>query len=161
MVFNVTFSYILAVSFIGGRNQSSWRKQTFNHWQTSQCCIEYTSAWAGFELTTLVMISTDCIGSVKSNYNRTMMAHVCRDSLLVFIYTRMTITFCILYFRCPIIHGLDVAVITQHFLQLEMHVCALSCLLFSGEEETIQVKYSSCLFHGESYLVFIFISATL
>jgi hypothetical protein len=28
------------------------------------CCIEYTSPWAGFELTTLVMIDTDC----KSNY---------------------------------------------------------------------------------------------
>jgi hypothetical protein len=26
-------------------------------------------AWAGFELTTLVVISTDCIGSCKSNYH--------------------------------------------------------------------------------------------
>jgi hypothetical protein len=26
-------------------------------------------AWVGFELTTLVVIGTDCIGSCKSNYN--------------------------------------------------------------------------------------------
>ena len=35
-------------------------------------CIEYTSPWAGFELTTLVPIvatGTDCTGSCKSNYH--------------------------------------------------------------------------------------------
>ena len=31
------------------------------------CCIEYTSLWAGFELTTLVVIGTDCT-SCKSSY---------------------------------------------------------------------------------------------
>jgi hypothetical protein len=29
-------------------------------------------AWAGFELTTLVVIGTDCIGSYKSNYHKIM-----------------------------------------------------------------------------------------
>jgi hypothetical protein len=29
----------------------------------------YTSAWSRFELTTLVVIGTDCIGSCKSNYH--------------------------------------------------------------------------------------------
>ena len=29
----------------------------------------YTSLWAGFELTTSVVIGTDCIGSCKSNYH--------------------------------------------------------------------------------------------
>ena len=33
------------------------------------CCIEYTSQWVGFELTTLLVIATDCIGSCKSNYH--------------------------------------------------------------------------------------------
>ena len=33
------------------------------------CCIEYTSPWAGFDLTTSVVISTDCIGSCESNYH--------------------------------------------------------------------------------------------
>ena len=35
----------------------------------AKCCIEYTSLWAGFELTTTVMISIDCTGSCKSNYH--------------------------------------------------------------------------------------------
>ena len=42
------FSYIVAISFIGGGNRRSAR---------------------GFELTTLVVIGTDCIGSCKSNYH--------------------------------------------------------------------------------------------
>jgi hypothetical protein len=31
--------------------------------------IEYTSPWMGFELTTLVVIGTDCTGSCNSNYH--------------------------------------------------------------------------------------------
>ena len=31
--------------------------------------MEYTLPWAGLELTTLVVIGTDCIGSCKSNYH--------------------------------------------------------------------------------------------
>ena len=38
---------------------------------------EYTSTWAGFEHTTLVVIDTDCIGCCKSNYHTitTMTSH--------------------------------------------------------------------------------------
>jgi hypothetical protein len=32
----------------------------------------YTSSWSRFELTTLVVIGTDCIGSCKSNYHTIM-----------------------------------------------------------------------------------------
>jgi len=32
-------------------------------------CIEYTSPWTGFKLTTLMVICTDCTGSCKSNYH--------------------------------------------------------------------------------------------
>jgi hypothetical protein len=39
-------------------------KPVASHWQT--CCIEYNSLWTGFELTTLVVIFTDCRG--KFNY---------------------------------------------------------------------------------------------
>jgi hypothetical protein len=46
-----------------------------SHWQTLShydvWCIEYTSAWAGLDPTTLVPIGTDCIGSSKSNYHTT------------------------------------------------------------------------------------------
>ena len=33
----------------------------------NQCCIDYTSPWAGLKLTTLVVICIDCIGSCNSN----------------------------------------------------------------------------------------------
>jgi hypothetical protein len=33
------------------------------------CCIEYNSPWLVFELTTLVVIDTDSMGSCKSNYH--------------------------------------------------------------------------------------------
>ena len=57
------FSYIVAINFISGGNQSTRRKPptcrksltTFS----AQSCTEYTSPWAGFELTTLVVISTE------------------------------------------------------------------------------------------------------
>ena len=74
--FQQYFSYIMAVSFIGGGNRSTRRKPPT--YRTSPinfityklyCCIKYTSPWAGFELTTLVVIGTDCKGSCKSNYN--------------------------------------------------------------------------------------------
>ena len=61
------------VSFIGGGNRNTWRKPpTCRKSLTSfitYCCIEYTSPWAVFELTTLVVISTDSIGSCKCNYH--------------------------------------------------------------------------------------------
>ena len=43
-------------------------------------------AWVGFELTTLVMIGTDCIGSYKSNYH-TMTTTTAPSTLLVIVLT--------------------------------------------------------------------------
>ena len=50
--------YIVAVSFIGGGNRSTWKKKP------PTCHV----ALAEFELTTLAVMDTDCIGSFKSNY---------------------------------------------------------------------------------------------
>ena len=71
--FQQYFRYIMAVSFIGGGNRSLRRKpspcrKSLTNFIT-QCCIEHTSAWAGFELTTLVEIGTDCKGSCKPTYH--------------------------------------------------------------------------------------------
>jgi hypothetical protein len=49
----------VAVSFIGGGHWSTRRKS----------CIEYTSSWTRSDLTTLMVIRTDCISSCKSNYH--------------------------------------------------------------------------------------------
>ena len=46
----------------------------------------YSSPWSRFELTTSVVIGTDCIGSCKSNYHTTMATtapHICRDIAIV------------------------------------------------------------------------------
>ena len=71
--FQQYFSYIMAVSFIGGGRRSTRRKpQTCRKSLTNFIklwCIEYSSPWVGFRLTTLVAISTDGTGSCKSNYH--------------------------------------------------------------------------------------------
>ena len=53
----------MEVSFIDGRNRSTWRKP-----QTC-CCIEYIMPRTGFYLTTFVVIGTGYKGSCKSNYH--------------------------------------------------------------------------------------------
>jgi hypothetical protein len=70
--FHQYFSYIVSVSFIGGGNQTSRRKpptcrKSLTNFITSWY-IEYTSPSAVFEITTLVVIMTDCTDSCKSNY---------------------------------------------------------------------------------------------
>jgi hypothetical protein len=72
MVFNATFNNI---SIIGGGNRST----RINHWPATSdwqtlshnVVLEYTSPWAGFVLTKLVVINTDDIGSYKSMRSRT------------------------------------------------------------------------------------------
>jgi len=65
-LFQQYFSYIVAVSFIGGGNQRTRRKPPTCRKSLTNlitwCCIKYTLPWAGFELTTLVVIGTHCTG---------------------------------------------------------------------------------------------------
>ena len=54
----------MVVSVIGGGKRSALRKppacrKSLTNFIT-ECCIEYTSPCAGFKLTTLVVIDTDC-----------------------------------------------------------------------------------------------------
>jgi hypothetical protein len=47
-----------------------------NHWQTlSHNVVSSTPRLSGFELITLAVMCTDCIGSYKSNYHTVMTAH--------------------------------------------------------------------------------------
>jgi hypothetical protein len=67
MVFNCTFNNISAILW-----QSVLLVEETEENLITQCCIECTSPWAGFELTILVVIGTDCTGSCKSNYHTIM-----------------------------------------------------------------------------------------
>ena len=73
MMFNATFNNVSDIyrgdSYIGGGNRSTRRKPK-NLWQTLSHNIA-SSTWTGFELTTLVVIGTGCIGSCKSQPRRT------------------------------------------------------------------------------------------
>ena len=71
MVFNATFDNISVISWqsvllveetgVPGENH----RPVTSYWET----YRYTFPWIGFELTTLVVIGTDCTGSCKSNYH--------------------------------------------------------------------------------------------
>jgi hypothetical protein len=60
----------VAVNFIGRGNgvPGENHRPITSHWQTFHIML-YTSPWLRFELTTSVVIDTDCIGSCKSNYH--------------------------------------------------------------------------------------------
>ena len=64
--------HIVVVDFIGGGNQSTWRKpSTCRKSDTGKRyhIMFYRVHRAALELTNLVVIGTDCIGSNKSNYH--------------------------------------------------------------------------------------------
>jgi hypothetical protein len=68
MMINITFSYIMAVSFIGGVNRMYPEKTTDLLQITDKLYhIKYkcTRRLSGIQLTTLVVIGTDCIGTQK------------------------------------------------------------------------------------------------
>jgi len=70
--FQQYFSYIVAVSFIGRGNRGTRRKPPTCSVQVTDKLYHillYASPWSRFELTTSVVIDTDCIGSCKSNYH--------------------------------------------------------------------------------------------
>jgi hypothetical protein len=69
---NATFKNISVISWRSVLlvKKTGVPSENVSHWQTlSHNVIEYTSPWTGFELTLLVVIGTDCIGSCKSNYH--------------------------------------------------------------------------------------------
>ena len=73
MVFTATFNNMFAIPWrsvlLVDETAENYRPSA-SHWQalSHKSCFDYTSPWADFELTNLVVISTDCIGSFKSNY---------------------------------------------------------------------------------------------
>ena len=72
MVFNVTFNNISAMlsrSVLLVEETEENHRPAASHWQTlSHNIVSSTPRLRGLDLTTLVVIGTDCIGSYTSNY---------------------------------------------------------------------------------------------
>jgi len=69
MVLNATFNNISAISWRSVLLVGETGVHVASHWQTSSHnVVSSTPHLSGFEITTLVMIGTDCIGSHKSSY---------------------------------------------------------------------------------------------
>jgi hypothetical protein len=92
MVFNATFTYISVISWHSVLLvYPEYPEKTTDHSQVTNklyhimLCI---SSWSRFELTTSVVIRTDCIGSCKSNYH-TITATMAPTLFLVKLTTRM------------------------------------------------------------------------
>ena len=85
-VFNATFSSIstllVTVSFIDGGNLNTREKMHTCCKSLTDvitwCCNEYISSWVVFELTTLLVIGTDCMRLLQINYHAitSMTAHI-------------------------------------------------------------------------------------
>ena len=75
LVFDATFNNISVISWrsvllveeTGGPGEN--HQPVASHWQTLSHNVVLSSPWSRFELTTSVVIGTDCIGSCKSNYH--------------------------------------------------------------------------------------------
>ena len=85
------FHYVKKLSFrflwcLSWRKPPSCRKSLVNF--ITYCWIDHTSSWAGFKLTTSVVIGTDCTDSCKSNY------HTITTTTIYWLYT-----FCVLFLK--------------------------------------------------------------
>jgi hypothetical protein len=112
MVFNATFNTISVISWqsvflveeTGVPRENHWlcRKSQINF--ITSCCIKYSSPWKRFELTTLVLIGTDCTGSCKSNYH--MVTTKMAPYLLVrlMIYNR-SYAICSIWFSTKLVYS--------------------------------------------------------
>ena len=85
LFFWLDYRFSILVSFIDGENQSTLKKpptcrKSLTNFNT-YCCIKCTMPWTGLELTTLVVIGTDCTGSCKSNYHTTTTVPWCLNNM--------------------------------------------------------------------------------
>jgi hypothetical protein len=98
VLFNATFNSISVISWrlvlfdeetgIPGQNH----RPPVCHWQTlSHCCIEHSSSWAGFELTTLVDIGTYCIDRYTSKYHTITTAPTTSSSSVIMFKAHLQI----------------------------------------------------------------------
>jgi hypothetical protein len=94
MVFNATFNNISVIDE-GNRSTRINHRPATSHWKTlsHNVVLEYTSLWAGFEITKLVVINTDGLGryiSVRSQPWRLLFLYNIQDDKFINVkYTTM------------------------------------------------------------------------
>ena len=134
MLFNATFNSISVISWLSvllvEETCSTWRNHRKSHWQT--LCIEYTSQWVGFELTTLVVIGTDCTDSCKSNYHTKTTTTAPKYNIIIIIQT---------------INTTDHRISYMYYL-IYMYYDVSEWLMFSANSAISQ------LYHGENKFIF-------
>ena len=143
MVFSALFNNISVRSwqsvFICGGNRSTWRKPPTCRKSLTNLityCIEYTCPWTMIELTTLVLIGTDCIGRCKSNYHTiTTTTAPCSNLILVYIYIDISFEYkilCNLYTVCYIWEQRRIIPRGKSWDQLDWFIFATSLCLFQA-----------------------------
>jgi hypothetical protein len=130
MVFNATFSNILVISWQSVLFMEDPEKTTDLSQVTDKLYhIMYTSPWSRFELTTSVVIGTDCIGSCKSNYH-------------MITATAVPIVFCI-YFEALIFHICFYFPWFIEFILIQTWCCSVYLLIFLSKYHHSNYSYIS------------------
>ena len=160
MVFNATYNNISVISrrsvllVSGNRRKPPTCRMSLTNF--TWCCIVYTSAWARFELTTLVLIGTDCTGSCKSNYltitTTTAPVHKCisylKFSLVSCSFQQLRSYLLEIFFRSLFIPAIEIR------SPLALHT--LSCyVLYSGVYDIITWRFLCwpCYWSDASYTI--------
>ena len=112
----------MAVNVIGGGKRNTRRKPTTYQKSPANfmtyCCIEYILSWAGFEIPTLVVIVTDCMGSCRSNY------HTITTTTAKLPFSFTYVFFCISMSDCALM-------INVKFVILQFHQNHIGCVMVS------------------------------
>ena len=90
------------------------------------CCSEYTSSWTGFELTTLVVIGTDYIGSYKSKYHAikvTIAPDLIEISIIMFVWYCVVINQIALYNTTLASISIKYSICITHWVKLLIVLC--------------------------------------
>ena len=133
MVLNTTFNIISAISWRSvflvkeTRVPGETHRPVASHWLTllglGLMLYRVHLAWAGFELTMLLVIGIDCIGSCKSNYHSitTMTApkyagmYLCQGTLISKPRNSTCLSYWILFLFIKIINKLEACDLINRF----------------------------------------------
>ena len=127
-MFNATFNNISVISWqsvllveetwLPGENH--W--PVASHWQIlSHNVVSSTLPWAGFELSTLVVIGNDCIGSCKSNYHTITTTTTTALDLIDYQYMQCSLSFLAVWQKYYYRYMIDWLGLTQTLAVIQLY----------------------------------------